>query len=108
MAKQEIEVSNVFVTEKQSYRTKTKKKQFPLSTIIRGSLVPVLLVILWEILSRIGYFPAYQLPAPTTILATIYDMFVDRSLWGHVGLTTYRVLVGFVIGTLIAVLLGSF
>lgn len=108
MAKQEIEVSNVFVTEQKSVRKKTKKKQLPLSTIVLGSIVPGLIVVVWEILTRIGYFPAYQLPAPSTILITIYDMAVDGSLWGHIGLTTYRVFVGFVIGNLIAVLLGSF
>ncbi|WP_228409666.1 ABC transporter permease [Radiobacillus deserti] len=75
--------------------------------ILLGSILPILLVIAWEILSRLQVFPSYQLPAPTVILQTILGFAEDGSLWGHVGITTYRVFAGFVLGTLAAVLLGS-
>lgn len=75
--------------------------------LLLGSLLPIALIILWETLSRLGVFPAYQLPAPATILATISNMAQDGSLWGHVGITTYRVFAGFLAGTLAAVILGS-
>ncbi len=32
----------------------------------------------------------------------------DGTLWGHIGITTYRVFVGFILGTVIAIILGSF
>ncbi|WP_342387375.1 ABC transporter permease [Salinicoccus bachuensis] len=78
-----------------------------LQSILLGSLLPVLLIAVWEVLSRIGVFPAYQLPAPTTILSTIREMAQDGSLYSHVGITTFRVFAGFVIGTLLAIVLGS-
>src|SRR5699024_12058173 len=78
-----------------------------LQPILLGSLLPIILVLAWETLSRIGIFPAYQLPAPTTIIATIREMVQDGTLWGHIGITTYRVFAGFLIGTIVAVLLGS-
>nr|WP_245548486.1 ABC transporter permease [Gracilibacillus lacisalsi] len=73
-----------------------------------GSIIPVLLIIIWEILCRAGVVPSNQLPAPSTIVEKIISMAQDGSLWGHVWITTYRVLVGFVIGTVAAIVLGSF
>ncbi|KIH70191.1 ABC transporter permease [Salinicoccus roseus] len=78
-----------------------------LQSILLGSLLPVLLVAVWEVLSRTGVFPAYQLPAPSTILSTIREMARDGSLYSHVGITTFRVFAGFIIGTLLAIVLGS-
>ena len=104
MAKIEAEIS----TKKVGIFKKTKVNFDKLNTILIGSIIPVLLITVWELLSRIGVFPSYQLPAPTTILNTIYEMGLDGSLWSHIGVTSYRVFVGFLIGTAIAVFLGSF
>lgn len=89
--------------------TSINKKKIILKTkqILLGCILPIILIASWEILSRLGVFPSYQLPAPSTILATIQKMALDGTLWGHVGITTYRVFVGFVIGTIIALILGS-
>jgi sulfonate transport system permease protein len=77
-------------------------------TVILGSVLPITLVLLWEMLSRLGVFPAYQLPAPTIILETIGSMAQDGSLWSHIGITTFRVFAGFVLGSAAAIILGSF
>lgn len=101
-----------FVGTQTSDESSTDAKREPrdnkrLQSILLGSLLPVLLIAVWEVLSRIGVFPAYQLPAPTTILSTIREMAQDGSLYSHVGITTFRVFAGFVIGTLLAIVLGS-
>ncbi|WP_208588029.1 ABC transporter permease [Gracilibacillus suaedae] len=85
-----------------------KKKDSLVKTVFMGSIIPVLLIIIWEILCRAGVVPSNQLPAPSTIVEKIISMAQDGSLWGHVWITTYRVLVGFVIGTVAAIVLGSF
>lgn len=110
MAKFEGELtSSVPVSSQLKGRKKIQKKRsFHIGwTIILGSVLPITLVLLWEMLSRLGVFPAYQLPAPTTILETIRGMAQDGSLWTHIGITTFRVFVGFVLGTFVAVILGS-
>lgn len=103
MAKIEAEIS----TKKVGIFKKTKVNFDKLNTILIGSIIPILLITVWELLSRVGVFPSYQLPAPTTILTTIYEMGLDGSLWSHIGVTSYRVFAGFLIGTGIAVFLGS-
>lgn len=67
----------------------------------------MILISVWEILSRTGVVPAYQLPAPSVILETIFGLAADGSLWGHIGITVYRVFIGFLIGTAFAVILGA-
>lgn len=78
-----------------------------LQPVLLGSLLPIIIIIAWELLSRAEVFPSYQLPAPTVILDTIAGLAADGSLWGHVGITVYRVFIGFLIGTAVAVMLGS-
>ncbi|MFS0752737.1 ABC transporter permease [Oceanobacillus sp. 1P07AA] len=85
-----------------------KKKSFSSYKVIwMGSIIPILLLIVWEVLSRFGYFPAYLLPAPTTVVGTIINLAEDGSLWGHIGITLYRVFAGFFLGTVAALILGG-
>ncbi|GAE92775.1 alkanesulfonates transport system permease protein [Gracilibacillus boraciitolerans JCM 21714] len=84
-----------------------KNKGSLLQTVLYGSIIPVALIVLWELLSRAGIVPTNQLPAPTTILDKIISLGQDGSLWGHIWITTYRVFAGFIIGTIAAIVLGS-
>lgn len=89
---------------------KVKKKlsiQPKIKAAVYGTIVPLGLVIAWEYLSKTGVFPQHLLPAPTTILDTIAGMFQDGTLWGHLGITLYRLIFGFLIGVAAAVLLGA-
>lgn len=107
MAKNEGELAPVLATEKPEKKNKVRGKKGSLQPVILGSILPIILVLSWEIFSRMGVVPSYQLPAPSKILETIQKMAQDGSLWGHVGITTYRVFLGFVLGTIAAVILGS-
>ncbi|MFD1706571.1 ABC transporter permease [Siminovitchia sediminis] len=107
MAKHEGELAPVLVNRKSAEKKKAQMKKSQLQPIFLGSILPIILIVSWEGLSRLGVFPSYQLPAPSAILATIQKMAQDGTLWGHIGITTYRVFAGFVIGTVTAVILGS-
>lgn len=74
---------------------------------LRGWVIPATLVLLWELLSRFGGVPANLLPAPTTVLITITDLSQSGDLFRHIGITLYRVGLGFGLGTLVATVLGS-
>nr|WP_170138908.1 ABC transporter permease [Oceanobacillus chungangensis] len=105
----EAEVSTVLTKEHASKRKDQQiKRSKNVEHIVLGSIIPIILLIVWEILSRLEVFPAYMLPAPSVVLGTIVGLGQDGSLWGHIGITTYRVLAGFVLGTAVAVVLGSF
>ncbi|WP_458414785.1 ABC transporter permease [Schinkia sp. CFF1] len=89
-----------------------KKNVFKLSgkvqVIIWGSILPIILIAAWEYLSKSGVFPKHLLPAPTIIIQKIIEMAQDGTLWGHLGITLYRILFGFLIGVGFAVVLGAF
>lgn len=73
----------------------------------RGLLLPAVLLIGWEILSRLGVFPPNLLPAPSAVLATLWELAVTGELFRHIGITLYRVALGFVMGAAIATVLGA-
>ncbi|MDQ0273645.1 ABC transporter permease [Cytobacillus purgationiresistens] len=78
-----------------------------LKTAALGAVVPLILVIAWEYLSRTGVFPPHLLPAPSVICQSLMNMSAEGNLWGHIGITLYRLFIGFLIGTAAAVVLGA-
>ncbi|WP_053218650.1 ABC transporter permease [Virgibacillus senegalensis] len=107
MAKNQSEVRSVFTANgKRNVKTAKPSNAFT-HPLLLGSILPLLLVVVWEGLCRLEVFPSYQLPAPSVILSTIVEMATDGTLWGHVGITSYRVLMGFLLGTAAAILLGA-
>ncbi|HEY4552642.1 MAG TPA: ABC transporter permease [Bacillaceae bacterium] len=72
-----------------------------------GSIIPFLLLVIWEGAARAGLIEPHLLPAPSRIFQEISRMAAEGALWGHIGTTFLRVFAGFLLGTLTAVLLGS-
>ena len=72
-----------------------------------GLIVPILIVILWEVGAVTRTISTRLIPAPSTIAATIDDLAMEGELLGHVVSTTTRVLAGFVLGALVATVLGA-
>jgi len=74
---------------------------------VLGLIVPVVAVVLWEAGARTGMVSDRLMPAPSDIAATLAGLAADGVLLGHMGSTTARVLVGFVIGATVGTLLGA-
>jgi sulfonate transport system permease protein len=74
---------------------------------VRGMILPMVLLIFWEILSQTGILPLNLLPAPSTVIATIGELALSGELFRHVGITLYRVLLGFLIGSILATIFGA-
>lgn len=71
-----------------------------------GLIIPIFIIILWQSLSINGLIPPNIMPSPLKIVFTIVDLFRGGELIEHVGITLYRVSVGFLLGTAIALLFG--
>lgn len=65
---------------------------------------------LWQLISYLNslneWFNPVFLPSPAMVIETVYDYIIDGTLIGHIGMSFYRMIVGFVIGVVIAVALG--
>jgi len=69
-------------------------------------LVPVLLVVIWQFLSQIGWLSDRILPAPITVLQAGITLFKSGELIDYIAVSTQRALIGFVIGGSIGFILG--
>lgn len=99
-------------SEPLSQRVQWKAKnriRFPkkLKVALYGSVVPIFLLVAWQILSMVGVLERHLMPAPTLVLEKIVSMGVDGTLWGHMGVTLLRILIGFSIGVGFAIVIGS-
>jgi sulfonate transport system permease protein len=72
-----------------------------------GWIIPVSVLLAWEILARAGMLPPNWLPAPSVIGQTIYQLAVAGDLWRHVGITLARVAAGFLLGAVAGTILGG-
>jgi sulfonate transport system permease protein len=64
---------------------------------LKGWLLPLLIVAVLESVVRLGWLPAYQMPAPSDVALTLLDL-GHGALAKHVGASLLRVALGFVIG----------
>src|SRR3954454_12050412 len=72
-----------------------------------GLVIPLLLVILWELSGRLGWVRSNLLPPPSAVLATIVDLAKRGELWAHLRVTLVRVLLGFLLGAGAATVFGA-
>jgi len=75
-------------------------------TRLKGLAVPVAIIVLLEIVVRIGWVPSYQMPAPSEIAVTLTDL-ANGALWKHIGASLIRVLSGFAIGASLALFFAA-
>lgn len=72
----------------------------------KASIVPMIALVAWEALSRVGFFPPNWLPSPSAVFVTALKLARGGELLGHVASTSGRVLAGFAIGTTVGTALG--
>ncbi|MCQ3032323.1 ABC transporter permease [Pseudomonas syringae] len=72
----------------------------------KGLVLPLLIIVFLEIIVRIGWLPSYQMPAPSEIALTLGDL-ADGPLWKHISASLLRVLIGFAIGTSLALIFAA-
>lgn len=73
----------------------------------KGWAVPLALLVIWEAAVQLGWVSAHLLPPPSELVGTLSDLAASGELWRHIGISSLRVLVGFAIGALLALLVGA-
>lgn len=72
-----------------------------LSTWAKALTIPVLVLILCEYLVRAGWIEPYLLPAPSSLWQSFTEL-AAGDLWQHIWASSLRVLIGFLIGSFLA------
>lgn len=78
--------------------------------VVVAILSPVLIVLLWDLMTRTGLVRSILLPTPTdifnTLVNTLWNGYAGKSVFVHVGMSLSRVLVAFLGATFVGVTLG--
>ena len=77
--------------------------RLPASMMLVG---PVLLLVLWELASQVGWLSPETLTAPSQAVAAGYEMVVDGSLLPHLLASAARAYTGLLLGVLAGVVLA--
>jgi ABC-type nitrate/sulfonate/bicarbonate transport system permease component len=76
------------------------------TTLALSIASPLALLLLWELASRGGLVDERFFPAPSGVLVSLVEGLLGAELWGHIGISLSRILIGFLIGAVPAVALG--
>ena len=75
---------------------------------VGGALLPLLLLTVWHLVTTSGLVPSYQLPTPASVWRAAVDLAERGDLQTHVAISVQRVLVGFAIGAVAALVVAAF
>ena len=74
--------------------------------IATGIVASLLLIGVWELLTRLGWINTIFFPSPSVTLVTLWDMILHKNLLMHAGISTLRVWGAFALSVLLAVPVG--
>ncbi len=80
-----------------------------MTRIARGSIgwiLPAAILIIWEALARAGFISPNVLPAPSAVLVAFWQRLLSGELVRDIGVSTWRAVLGFLIGGTIGFGLG--
>lgn len=87
-------------------RKETFKKMNKAANIMLFAGVPVLLLLVWEILSRKGILLESVMPSPSTIVKKGISLVESGSLQTDIIVSVVRIIKGFLLGTISGIVLG--
>ncbi len=67
---------------------------------------PVLMVMAWGIVSRLGWMPEWFLPSPGKVFGALYNMSASGELLHHTAVSMYRAMTGYALAALVGIGLG--
>lgn len=74
--------------------------------LLTRAALPLLLILIWEAISRAGLVPATLLPAPSVVLVALWRAALTSVLWLNLAVTLQRLAAGFLIALVVGVVLG--
>lgn len=72
-----------------------------------GALLPLVILVAWQLVTSTGLVPAYRLPEPLSVLTAAGQLAEGGDLWLHVAISVQRVLIGFAIGATVGLALAA-
>lgn len=73
----------------------------PVVRVLAGLVLPVVIVLAWQIVTTSGLVEPYRLPTPASVYQAGVELAETGQLWTHIAISVQRVLLGFAIGSVI-------
>lgn len=89
------------------WRHRSRLLERPGARAVVGLAAPAVLLVLWWAVTAAGLLSAVQLPSPGAVLSAGVNLLERGDLWLHVGISTQRVLLGFLLGAALGLAVGS-
>ncbi|KOS66346.1 ABC transporter permease [Lysinibacillus contaminans] len=83
-----------------------QKKKINWLNVTYPWIVPIVIVIAWQLVGSLGFVEEHILPTPSKILTTFGTLLGNGELFYHLTVSGQRVLLGFALGVGVGVLLG--
>lgn len=96
---------NKLKSTKEKAGRKIRESTYP-SLPIKGFILPVLILVLWELTGVLGIISETLLPRPSVIFFTFIDLIMTGDLIGHFQISLLRALGGFLLGGMLGLLVG--
>jgi NitT/TauT family transport system permease protein len=78
-----------------------------LTSILYPLITMAVIVAAWHFLVIGLKIPDYILPTPKAVLDALWAGFAEGTIWKHIGYTLYATVVGYLIGSVLALVLGA-
>lgn len=70
-------------------------------------IIIILLFIIWEILAKLNIINTFLYSSPSKILVTITNLFKENTLFTHIYITIYEVIIAFLISSSLAIIIAT-
>lgn len=84
-----------------------RRKKERLITHIFQLFIILIFIIIWELLARYNLINTFLFSSPSRIINTIYKLIINNTLFKHISITIYEVLLCFSISTIVGIIMAS-
>jgi NitT/TauT family transport system permease protein len=87
-------------------KTKSSSLRLPLARLFAPLIGILVLLIAWELITRLKVYPEFIIPPPRAVLDTFWEALADGRLWLHTSTTVVQMGLGLFIGLSSGIALG--
>ncbi|MFT8322118.1 MAG: ABC transporter permease [Bacillus sp. (in: firmicutes)] len=87
--------------------SQTKKKKVVGLSVLKGLVLPILILVVWQLAGNMQFVSSIVLPTPKDIALSFKDLIISGELGANLRISIWRAAVGFLLGGSIGIILGA-
>ena len=92
-------------SEHELYLKRIKKEKILIH--LTQFIIVIFFFILWELLAKLNLINTFLYSSPSKILITIIKLFQENTLFNHIGITIYEVIISFLISSILSLIIST-